>query len=383
MKPCLIVRAIRLLGAALLLWAGSTNTVLSQATDTAIPATGKFDLAEYKGHVVLLAIGSVENKESVKAMETLAEFCATAPKGVAAVYIDIGKTDDTLAGVMVRVAPTYKIVRDPENRIAERISFESIPTYCLFCKWGQLRFKGPWDAEAMRQRIDKLLAEKAPQKENYFMEMQLGKGRQAPDFQTTCVDGTSVTLSDCLNVSRSLLLVFGRASSPASQVVFSRLNALGQIYEEKGLSIVAIHVGKYEGEDETFYQSLALECPLSADESGRLASLYRVESVPTAFLIEKTGRIFLAGAYTPAFEENMQTYLRLGPTDTSSWNLGAMLNDGGSRQVVSGQRPVQKKQAPQASSRGRRRSVSSPAKTSTNSFKPLSFTPRKTSGGKG
>ncbi|MBN1868559.1 redoxin domain-containing protein [Candidatus Sumerlaeota bacterium] len=340
-----------------------------------------FDLAQHKGRVVVLEIGSAECKETEEGMRALEEFRQTLPEGIDIAYVEEGKSTFDLDGAVERAKPGYGVFCDPDRSVTRHFDYQSNPTFYLIGKWGDVRYRGRWNAEEFDERSRALLSETSPKKENYFLEKRVRKGRMAPDFNLPTTTDQTVSLKETAGKSSMVLIVFGQPSCPHSQKVFARFNALGRLHKDEGLSILPVHVGEYGDEEKAYYDSLALDWPVGIDGNGKLADLYEVDAVPMAVLVERNGRVFKTGLYDPEFEDDMRTYLRLGPSDTAAWNIGAMMGGSGTSGATS-TKPQTRNDAQrvQQAPRKRRAGASSSTYTPTYAPKPPRRTPTKSKG---
>jgi thiol-disulfide isomerase/thioredoxin len=120
----------------------------------------------------------------------------------------------------------------------------------------------------------------------------LAAGVQAPDFEVERLEGGTVRLSSLRG--RVVLLDFWATWCPPCRAEMPWLTALGTRYEARGLSLVALSQDNPPDQRE-LVQAYAKQLPglgrfaaLGTHEVGRV---YGAESLPTLYLLDRTGRI--------------------------------------------------------------------------------------------
>ncbi len=79
-----------------------------------------------------------------------------------------------------------------------------------------------------------------------------------------------------------------RAEMPAMQRLHEELN-------DEGLEILAVDIQEGRNQVQSFGRTFNLTFPLLLDTTGRTASQYGIRSIPTTYLIDRSGKVF-AGA---------------------------------------------------------------------------------------
>lgn len=125
----------------------------------------------------------------------------------------------------------------------------------------------------------------------YVSESAPQEGFIAPNFTLTATSGESFTLSELQGQAVVINLWATwcppcRAEMPALQKMFNE-------YKEQGLVILAINM-TYQDTSlniEPFIQEYGLTFPILLDETGTVASLYQLQSLPSTYFINRTGVI--------------------------------------------------------------------------------------------
>ena len=113
-------------------------------------------------------------------------------------------------------------------------------------------------------------------------------GREAPEFTLESVDGEQVTLSD-LNGQVRLIDFWATWCAPCREEV-PMFKELYSTYAPQGFTIVAIAA---EGADAVreYVKSNGIEYPNLIDPDEVVSDLYEVPALPSAYLVDREGRI--------------------------------------------------------------------------------------------
>jgi len=140
----------------------------------------------------------------------------------------------------------------------------------------------------------------------------LRNGDVAPDFEMTDLGGDTVKLS-ALD-GRVRLLDFWATWCPPCREEIPMLNELHRQYGEAGLSILAL-----SDEDAAIIQEFASETRMAYTnlvDASTVAERYGVLGLPTAFLVDREGKIvetFFGAKPRAALERQIRTLLGLEP----------------------------------------------------------------------
>ena len=125
-------------------------------------------------------------------------------------------------------------------------------------------------------------------------------GNAAPEFQVTLVkSGTALSLKSALRDRKALLLDFWFCNCQPCRLTFPFMEELHDRLAAKGLAIVAVNFGDTEDDIAKFARELHVSIPLAVGKgAGNKHSIfqsYRVQSFPTSFLIDASGKILWRG----------------------------------------------------------------------------------------
>jgi cytochrome c biogenesis protein CcmG/thiol:disulfide interchange protein DsbE len=72
---------------------------------------------------------------------------------------------------------------------------------------------------------------------------------------------------------------------------FPWLNAISQKYRHKGLVVVGVNVDRERADADRFLKEVPANFPIIYDSSGSLAAQYRVEGMPSSFVLAPDGHV--------------------------------------------------------------------------------------------
>lgn len=114
-------------------------------------------------------------------------------------------------------------------------------------------------------------------------------GSQAPDFSGTTLDGKTVTLKDL--EGKQTILCFWWAESPAAT---RELTTLNELKAEQGskVEVLTINAGDDQLTVDTLFKEKKYSLPVILDDKKvTIVKLYRIDIMPTTFLLDKQGLI--------------------------------------------------------------------------------------------
>ena len=115
-------------------------------------------------------------------------------------------------------------------------------------------------------------------------------GALAPDFSLPLLDtGKTVTLSSLQG--QPVILDFFASWCPSCRAEAPRLQEFWKAYEETGLTLLGVALNDHVEGLRDLKDEFLLSYPMGLDETGEIAALYRVGSIPTFVLIDREGRV--------------------------------------------------------------------------------------------
>jgi cytochrome c biogenesis protein CcmG, thiol:disulfide interchange protein DsbE len=114
----------------------------------------------------------------------------------------------------------------------------------------------------------------------------------APAFSLETTSGETVTLHEILKKGPVVLDFWATWCGPCRKAL-PRLQDLYEAHAEDGLTVIAVSTDEPRNRPkiDATVRSLGLTFPVLTDGDKEVARLYRVDSVPTTFLISQAGRV--------------------------------------------------------------------------------------------
>jgi thiol-disulfide isomerase/thioredoxin len=111
---------------------------------------------------------------------------------------------------------------------------------------------------------------------------------QAPDFS---LPGNSGTVSLRAFRGKVVLIDFWASWCVPCRQSFPWMASMMNRYGAQGLAIVAVNLDKKRDGADRFLENFPAPFPVAFDPSGRTADGFRVEAMPSSFLVSRTGEI--------------------------------------------------------------------------------------------
>lgn len=117
-------------------------------------------------------------------------------------------------------------------------------------------------------------------------------GPRAPDFRLETPSGETVSLAVALEKGPVILDFWATWCGPCRKAL-PHLQQLQDRYAESGLTVLAVSTDEPRNRPkiESTARSLGLTLSVLVDDRGQVARLYKVDAVPTSFLIARDGRV--------------------------------------------------------------------------------------------
>lgn len=122
-----------------------------------------------------------------------------------------------------------------------------------------------------------------------FSNSGIRKGELAPDFELTTIDGEKVRLSDYRGTR--VMLNFWATWCPPCR---AEMPDMQRFHEDTDIVILAVNLTETKAERENidpFVDEFGLTFPILLDENLDAATLYRIQPIPTTYLINSDGTI--------------------------------------------------------------------------------------------
>lgn len=114
-------------------------------------------------------------------------------------------------------------------------------------------------------------------------------GAPAPDFTLKDVAGNLVTLSNYKG--RVVLVNYWATWCGPCQLEMPTLEKYYAMYKGQGLVVLGVNTGDALADVQAFVDSRKLSFPILLDEDMKVSDVYRVNSLPTTFIVDPQGNI--------------------------------------------------------------------------------------------
>ncbi len=122
------------------------------------------------------------------------------------------------------------------------------------------------------------------------LQLQTPKERiEAPDFQLPDFTGKKVRLKDYRG--RMVFLNFFATWCGPCREEMPDLQRLSDVYQRKGLAMLAVSVGEGARMVRGFVRDLRISFPALLDEDGSVSYRYGIRPIPVSFLVDRDGAI--------------------------------------------------------------------------------------------
>ncbi len=118
----------------------------------------------------------------------------------------------------------------------------------------------------------------------------LEPGREAPEFALLGTDGLPYVLRE--QVGKPVVLVFFKTTCPTCMLVFPYIERLYQAYGRSGLTVWGMSQDPLD-DSLAFARDYGATFPILLDTTWDVSDAWRINTVPTVFLIDAVGKIAL------------------------------------------------------------------------------------------
>lgn len=122
-----------------------------------------------------------------------------------------------------------------------------------------------------------------------FDSIGLQVGDMAPDFELTTLDGETIKLSEFRG--QRVMLNFWAAWCPPCR---AEMPDMQKFHENKDVVILAVNLVETESSKENvenFIADFGITFPVLLDTDTKVGNLYRIQPIPTSYMIDSSGRI--------------------------------------------------------------------------------------------
>jgi cytochrome c biogenesis protein CcmG, thiol:disulfide interchange protein DsbE len=117
-------------------------------------------------------------------------------------------------------------------------------------------------------------------------------GKAAPDFQLPGLKQDSVKLSNYKG--KVVYLDFWASWCGPCKKTFPWLNELQKKYAKDGFEVVGVNVDAKRADADSFLVTTPAEFTVLLDPEGKVANTYELQGMPSSYIIDRTGKVFLA-----------------------------------------------------------------------------------------
>ena len=111
----------------------------------------------------------------------------------------------------------------------------------------------------------------------------------APEFSLATPDGKTIALAELRG--KVVFLNFWATWCPPCRVEMPSMEQLHKELKDKGLAILAIDIGESPKQVARFMKEFRLTFPALLDVNSEVSSRYRVQGLPTTFLVDRNGSV--------------------------------------------------------------------------------------------
>ncbi|MFO7877461.1 MAG: TlpA disulfide reductase family protein [Desulfovermiculus sp.] len=141
--------------------------------------------------------------------------------------------------------------------------------------------------------------------------LAISKGTSAPSFEIVTLDGTEIDLQEYTEEG-PVLLFFWSTWCDYCKHEMEAIQDLESEYASKGLQVLGVNPGWRDNEQRarSFQDKYGADLTLAIDQSGNLGQKYRLQGVPTLFLLDQEGTVMFSGHnISPELRSTLDQYL--------------------------------------------------------------------------
>lgn len=135
------------------------------------------------------------------------------------------------------------------------------------------------------------------------------KAVPAPDFTLPSRAGKNVRLAELRG--NVVLLNFWASWCGPCREEMPKLEALHKKYKDLGVRIVGVNLDTERPQSEPLLKATGVTFTILFDVEGRVGEQYKVETMPSTYLIDRDGRIrFVHRGYRPGYENDYEKQIK-------------------------------------------------------------------------
>jgi cytochrome c biogenesis protein CcmG/thiol:disulfide interchange protein DsbE len=115
------------------------------------------------------------------------------------------------------------------------------------------------------------------------------EGYLAPDFELVTLKGRPLRLDEVKG--KVLLINFWATWCPPCRLEMPAMQQVYVQYRDQGFEILAVNLQEQDAQISAFAQEMGMTFPILVDRDGSVSSTYRVTSLPTTFVVDRSGTI--------------------------------------------------------------------------------------------
>jgi peroxiredoxin len=120
----------------------------------------------------------------------------------------------------------------------------------------------------------------------------LGAGSKAPNFTLKTVDGNDFTLNNCFQQpGKVVVLDLWATWCPPCRAEIPYLIELDKKFKDSDVLIVGVSQDRNMSTVKDFVKDKGITYPVALDADKKVGSAYKLSSIPTTYIIDKTGTI--------------------------------------------------------------------------------------------
>jgi len=118
-----------------------------------------------------------------------------------------------------------------------------------------------------------------------------GKGEQAPEFSLPALDATDTRLGVRDLQGKVVYLDFWASWCAPCRQSLPLLDQMRNAYQREDFEVLAVNLDTDPARGRRFLRHYPVDYPVASDPHGKVAALYQLPNMPTAYIIDRKGNI--------------------------------------------------------------------------------------------